>query len=425
MTEPRRVTDRLRAYVPQVPLSERDLRWARVRKLMATQDIDAVLFFGNDIYWGMGMANLRYMFQVDSQIGAHALLLPDGDPVIWNAPPHMSRPTNMYLALQDWVSDFRPALGPAAMVHEIVSRAPGARRIGYVGFSNAVQPSSVLAADLNAMTAGLPNATFVDLTQAMQAMRLVKSEVEIDLLRQASKISRLTVDAMVHACGQPGATEASVFAEMIRTQIANGAEPNIFNLMASGPVDHPEDEIWHLLHGCEQPLAPTMRPLDAGDIMIAEWHTKFGGYRCHSEYTVYLGKTPPDPLKRIWDVTLECFDASKSALVAGHTIREAYEMIERPAIRAGLQWVELGFHAMGTASPEFPTVVYPLPIMESFFPGIGDFVLEEGMCFGNNIDLHDPAWRTDVGCMYSDFMVVRPGAAECLVGMPREMGSAF
>ncbi len=45
-------------------------------------------------------------------------------------------------------------------------------------------------------------------------------------------------------------------------------------------------------------------------------------------------------------------------------------------------------------------------------------VLEEGMCFGNNINLHNSRWKCEVGCMLSDFMVVRPGQAECLVGTP-------
>ena len=37
-----------------------------------------------------------------------------------------------------------------------------------------------------------------------------------------------------------------------------------------------------------------MRPLEKGDIIVAEWHTKYGGYRRHTEYTVYLGKNAPD-----------------------------------------------------------------------------------------------------------------------------------
>ena len=254
---------------------------------------------------------------------------------------------------------------------------------------------------------------------------MVKSEEEIDMLRKAGKIARKVIDAMRDAA-RPGLPDAHVYAEMVRTQIANGAEPNIFNLFAAGPLEHPSNELWHLLHGCEQPLTPSMRPLQAGDLIVAEWHTKYGGYRCHTEYTVYLGKKVPAPLQNIWDVSVECLHASREALTAGRTIREAVEMIRKPARKSGLDYVELGFHAMGTASPEFPTVIYQEGFGSNALNGhgIGDMVLEEGMCFGNNLDLHDSSWKPDVGCMLSDFMVVRPGQAECLIGTPLEIGLA-
>jgi Xaa-Pro aminopeptidase len=166
-----------------------------------------------------------------------------------------------------------------------------------------------------------------------------------------------------------------------------------------------------------------MRPLKSGDIVIAEWHTKYGGYRCHTEYAVYLGKKAPQELLDIWAVSVECLEASKQALTAGRTIREAVAMIRKPAEKAGLDFVELGFHAMGLASPEFPTVIYREGYGGNTLNGhgIGDFVLEEGMCFGNNIDLHNSRWKPDVGTMLSDFMVVRPNKAECLIGTPTEL----
>jgi Xaa-Pro aminopeptidase len=418
-----RATRELMKYTPQLSLAERDRRWDRVRKRMLMAGADALLFLGNDIYWGMGMANMRYVLQIDAQIGADALFPLDGEPVVWHSVPHMNRPTSMYLSIQDWVKDIRDRGGIAAIGAEVRARGMDRSKIGLIGFSSTIQTTpTLLHADVVGLQKELPNCTFVDLSEILQEMRMVKSEEEINILRGAGKIARKVVDAMINTA-RPGVLECEVYAEMIRTQIANGGDPNIFNMLSSGPVEHPKNELWHTLHGCEQPLTPSMRPLNKGDIIVAEWHTKYGGYRCHTEFTVYLGKPAPKELQRIWDVAVETLDVSKKALTAGRTIREAVAMIRKPAEKAELDWVELGFHAMGTASPEFPTVIYP----EGFGPNtlnghrIGDFVLEEGMCFGNNIDLHDSAWKPDVGCMYSDFMVVRPKEAECLIGVPREL----
>lgn len=410
-------------YMPQMSLAERDRRWDRVRKKMLMAGIDALVFLGNDIYWGMGMANMRYMFQVDSQIGADAVFGLTGEPTVWNAVAHMNLPTNMYLSIQEWVRDLRVRGGMVVVAGELTDRGLARSKIGLVGFSSTIQTTTTLLhGDVLQLESLLPEAQFVDASALLQEMRAVKSEEEIEMLRKAGRIARKVVDAMISSA-RPGVADAVVYAEMVKTQIANGAEPNIFNLFSAGPVEHPADELWHLLHGCEQPLTPSMRPLQQGDIIMAEWHTKYGGYRCHTEYTVYLGKKAPKELQHIWDVSVECLEASKDALTAGRTIREALETIRRPARKAGLSWVELGFHAMGNASPEFPTVVYSEGYGSSTLNGhrIENMVLEEGMCFGNNIDLHDPSWKKDVGCMLSDFMVVRPGRAECLIDTPLEL----
>jgi Xaa-Pro aminopeptidase len=418
-----RATRELLKYVPQMSLKERDRRWDTLRKKMLMAGIDALVLLGNDIYWGMGMANLRYLLQVDAQIGAYAIFPLTGDPIVWHSVVHMNRPTSMYLSLQEWITDFRSFGGLAPIAEALHERGLDRARLGLVGFSSTIQiAETILHDDVIGLGKLLPNASFVSASAMLQEMRIVKSEEEIATLRKAGKIARKVIDAMI-AMARPGVTEAELYAEMIKTQIANGGEPNVFNLLSSGPVEHPSEELWHLLHGCEQPLAPTMRPLAAGDIVIAEWHTKYGGYRCHTEYSVYLGRRAPQELLDIWKVSVECLEASKEALTAGRTIREAVAMIRKPAEQAGLDFVELGFHAMGLASPEFPTVIYREGYGGNSLNGhgIGDMLLEEGMAFGNNIDLHNARWKPDVGCMLSDFMIVRPGRAECLIGTPTEL----
>ena len=211
---------------------------------------------------------------------------------------------------------------------------------------------------------------------------------------------------------------------MIHAQITNGGEPNVFNLFASGPIDHPRQELWHLMHGMDQPVMPSMRPLKAGDLIVTEWHTKYGGYLVHTEYTVHIGRNVPPELNDIFKVCVECLDASRDALRTGNTLRDAWEAIRKPCEKARLDFVELGFHAMWLGSPEFPTVIYKPRYGSNALNGhrIGDMILQEGMCFGNNIDLFNPAWKPDVGCMYADFMVVREKGAELLINTPREFG---
>ncbi|WP_432842496.1 M24 family metallopeptidase [Dactylosporangium sp. CA-092794] len=419
-----RATKALFPHVPHLSLAERDRRRDQLRKKMLLAGLDALVFFGNDIYWGQGMGNIRYVFGFDSNSGGYGLLPLDGEATIWYGLPHMNRPTSIANAVQDWTDDIRDAGGVAAIAAELRRRGLDRGRLGLVSYGSTTLPGgTLLHSELEAMEHHLPDATLVPATNMLTEMRLVKSDEEIGMLRRAGRIARKVVDAMVESV-RPGVTEAEVYAEMIRTQIANGAEPNVFNMLASGPVDHPGEELWHLLHGVEQPGSPTTRPIEPGDLVIAEFHTRYAGYRCHTEYTVYFGERVPAPIQRIWEVSVETLEVSQQALTAGRTLREAWQMIREPAKRARLDFVELGFHAMGLGSPEFPTVIYEEGFGGNIFNGdqIGDFVLEQGMAFGNNIDLHDSTWKPDVGCMLADFMIVRPDRAECLVNTPRELG---
>lgn len=412
-------------HFPQMPRLERDRRWDRLRKKMLLEGVEALLFLGNDIYWDMGNANIRYIFGIAAKMGTVGIFPLEGDPVLFNAVAHMSQPYHPQASLQDWVDDIRIHRGPREVAGELSDRGFASSRVGLVSFSSTIQPPTLLKSDHDAYTSLLPGVTFVPFDGHLQDLRMIKSEVEINHLREAGRIARSVVDALVESA-VPGATEASVFANMVQRSISSGGEPNIFQLFGSGPIEHPSEEIWHLLHGADQPMAPTMRPLDKGDLVVVEWHTKYGGYLAHTEYTVFVGEKQdvPPQLDRLFKVAVECLDASREALVPGNTMRDAWEAIRKPAARAGVSWVELGWHAMGLASPEFPTVVYEPGFGSRTLngDGIGDLVFEEGMTVGNNIDLHDRNWKTDIGIMYADFMVVRPGGAELLVNTPRELG---
>jgi Xaa-Pro aminopeptidase len=414
-------------FMPTLSIAERDRRWADLRRRMNEARIDCLIFMGADTFYDMGTANLRYIFHVGGKIVPYGLFFADRDPIVWNSITHTNRPYNFNHSIQEWVSDIRTFAGMPAIAAEVFAHKLDRSRIGLVSFGSTTSALTMLKTDYDQLRAALPNAELVEAGSLLDEMRLIKSEEEIGMLRVAGSIARKVIDAAMD-CARPGVTEATLFAEMIRTQIANGAEPNVFNLFNAGPVEHPETELWHLLHGVEQPQVPSMRPLEEGDLILTEYHTKYGGYLCHTEYTMFVGKSPPPELVDLYKIAAECLDVSQEVLTEGKTLREAWEAIRAPAVKADIDWVELGFHAMGVGSPEVPSVVYREGYGSNALNGhgIGDMVLREGMCLGNNIDLFNPRWKVDVGIMLADFMVVRKsGPAELLVNTPRELGLVY
>jgi Xaa-Pro aminopeptidase len=416
-------TKELLKYVPQLSLAERNRRWDGIRKKMMLANIDVLLILANDAFWDMGLINLRYITQVCSKMGAHALFFIDRDPIIWNSLPHMNRPTSLTLSTQEWVSDIRPYGGVAEVAAAVREAGLDQGRIGMVSFgSTIVTTPTLLHGDVLNYQKELPKCQFSDVNWLIEQMRMIKSEEEIAMLAKAGEICLKTVEALIeHA--RPGITEAALYAELIRTQIANGAEPQIFHLLASGPVEHPTTELWHLLHGAEQPLVPTMRPIQSGDIVVTEFHSQYGGYLAATEFTVYVGKKAPPQLLDIHKACVEALQISLEVLRPGNTLRNAWESIRMAAEKRGFDFVELGFHGHGLGSPEFPTVVYRPGFGPSSMNGdhIGDLMFEENMVFGNNIDIFNPKWKPDVGCMFGDMVVLRKDGAHRLVNVPLEL----
>jgi Xaa-Pro aminopeptidase len=164
-----------------------------------------------------------------------------------------------------------------------------------------------------------------------------------------------------------------------------------------------------------------LREIHEGDLILCEFHTSYGGYLAATEFSVFVGEAP-DELARLHDVAGEIVRMAGELFVPDRTVREIYTAFHEHVDAAGVDFVELGFHGHGLASPEFPAVVYREPDLGMMgLAGIGGMRLRENMVFGLNIDLHDPVWRRDVGVMLGDMVAVTPGAAEYMCKIPLDV----
>ena len=409
----------LRPYTPQVSLQERDRRWQAVRKEMEAQGLDCLVVWGNTISQGLGMINVRYLTQIGSWHGGIALFPREGEVSVFTSPPHMNRPHSAYLAAQDWVQDIRP-FSLKGVIEEIKSRGFERGKLGMVTYGNVVAGNNLTYHDYVALTTALPEASFVDVSRIIETLRRVKSPEEIALLEESGRIARLTVEAMIEMAA-PGVGEHEVYAAMIHKEIVEGGEPNLFNLMASGPAAAEGLEV-RLLHGGDQPLCPVRRTLQKGDLIICELHVGYAGYLSGVEFTVCVG-TPPPEIRELHAVAVECLHAAEEYCRPGVTLGELAAAIRNPVTSRDLDYVELGFHNHGLSSADYPTIVYKPGPGKGKISGEGmkPFTLEENMVLGTNIDIHNPRWRTDVGVMLGDTLQVTSQGGRRLVGIPLEL----
>lgn len=408
------------SYMPVLSREERDRRWAGLRAMMTFEGIDCLIVLGKDASYDMGMVNFRYITHIASKLGGYCVFPVEGDPVVFTGLPHMNLPRSIYLSTQDWVEDVRANRGIVPVVDEIKQHGWERGAIGIVAFGMTVFGSSLAHHDMKVLHESLPHARIVDLTGRVDQLRVIKSDEEIEMMRRAGELARLMVETM-RDTSQVGVRECSVWAAMLHAAIDAGGEPNMFNLLSSGSVlGDPAQGLEHLAHGADLPGAPSMRPLQDGDLVVTELHASWGGYLAAAEYSVCVGRAP-DPLRRIHEVAIKCFYASLEELRPGRTVRDVIEATRAPCLAAGMDYVELGMHGHGLSSPENPIVVYKPGEPMIAGRGLWEMELQENMVFGNNIDIFDPAWRPDVGIMFGDMVRVTASGPELMCETPTEL----
>ena len=413
---PRAQTREIFNNIPQLPLRERDRRWAAIRARMAKENIDALLVIGNDLSYGLGMANIRYFSQIAARHGGYLVFPLSEQPAAFIGAPHMAKPTNIYGHAQDWLKDVQANHGIDSVLQALKQRVSPLGKVGIVSGANRLQPDNIPHLAWARIVEVLKGVEIVDASGIVYDIRTIKSEDELDFIRKAGQLHQKMVQSMIDTAA-PGVTEAEVYAAMTYEHIRNGGEAEIFNLFLSGPINAPEQQ--HLLHGLDSNISPTQRVLRLGDTIISETHSKYGGYMTQAELTVCVGE-PPDRYKRLYDAAVECLNAAIEKLKPGNPLSDALEAEKRVMHKYGLDWIELGFHGHGLGSPEDPTAIFMGNTERSWPNGQEETLLEENMVLATNIDIHDPSFRRDVGVMYCNTLIVKD-TPEVLVKVPQSL----
>jgi Xaa-Pro aminopeptidase len=406
-----------RDYLPQLSRTERDRRWSALRTAMEKQGLDCLFIWANNRSWGIGLQNFRYVTHVGAREGI-ALFSLKRDPIVFAGNPHYYVPYNIFAEHQNWTSDVRPLSGGIRPVVDAVKELGLENgHFGVVDTRGELTYHTIPYEPFKQMLEALPGAKFQNATMLVEEIRMIKSAEEITLMQKSGDIAQAMVQKMVETC-RPGVPEAEVYAEMHKTLLVNGGEDYVFNIFDSGNLD---DVDLHLQHGKENPLSPTMRMLRPRDIIMTEFHSNYGGYLTGCEKSVYLGK-PPQQLKDLHELCLEAFDKGTAAMKPGNLFTDAVEAFRKPVLKAKKDFIELGLHGHGIGSPEFPTRVYKASSSHTLAGSAVDkIVLQENMVFGTNIDIHDPDWRSDVGLMFGDTVVVTAKGPRSLINTPRDL----
>ncbi len=374
-------------------------RSAKVRARMAEQGVDLLLVSDPaNIYWLTGAGDWSFyvpQFAIittndeESMWIGRAMDTPGARMTSWMAPDRVHAYPESYIQrlgvhASDYIGEFVAKFGF------------GAKRIGYESDSYYFSPKSFAH-----LRSALPNATFVDCDLLVNWSRAVKSQAELDYMRQAATVVETAMRVAYDEIA-PGVRQCDVVADIYKAQIAPNDEfggdlTSLCPIILAGKMASTAHPIW-----TDEPFA--------NDQAVA---IELGG--CRRRYTsslartLHLGRNPPKKLADTAKAVEEGLEAALAAAKAGVTGGEIHAAWQTVLSRHGLKKESRIGYAMGVGFP----------------PDWGEHTISlragETVPIEADTTLHIilGMWMEDWGFEMSETVRLTPTGAECLTNFPR------
>lgn len=306
---------------------ERDRRYQAIRAMMEEKDLFLLLVASNAMWTG----HVRYFSAYPPHFGPAYLLFPrQGTPTQF-----VFSKIQEQVASRGWVADSRQSSNFSRDIAQRIKELDSRKRIGLVGVENiSFQLYAFLRRELAPVT-------FVDVTQEIFALRMIKSAEEQDLSRKSAQIA----DALfgrVKEVAQAGQSEFDLYAEMDYFIRKQGVE-SAFNLIASGRF----------------PVAPFLSPseriLAHGDSVLVELTPRYQGY--YTQLTVVHPLEQANPkLKAFLDLAFAAQKAGLEFLKPGNRACDVARAMKEVIEKEGYAMPYRGGHSMGHEVDEPPAI---------------------------------------------------------------------
>lgn len=374
--------------IPLSPVEEKTRRHNAIREMMAFRKIDCLIIPGMHSNYGAGRANIRYVSNYAQWYDDEYITFPlVGDPLLfaWSS------------AHYDWA--VRISWIPVKMSSErdyIKDMADEIRRLGLDKKTLGIVDLRIMPAQTYlGLMKELPSAAFVDASDILLLIRLVKSPTELQFVRKAAEIADIGFKAMLDAT-EVGADDRDVWSACERAMTQAGAEPPSFSLYCSGPW--PDKGIGFI-------YGPMNRRLQKGDIVFNEITPCYGGYWMQLCRAIVLGE-PSDDFKRAYDAQVEVYDLANQELKAGNSVAALEKKAHELAKTRGY-FLKIVLQHMGLQITE------RIPTSTMFRPG---------MYFVNHPWAEYPYEAPEVGGhIIGDTVIVTDGFPERLTKLPFQL----
>ncbi len=382
-----------------ISTAELERRWKAVRETMEARRIDYLVmrndeeFLGGYVRWFTDLpARHSYPFTVIFPVDDEMTLISPGplapaDP----GPPEWSvRGVKKRLGAPYFPSVFYTSTYDAELAAGVLKEKKGAV-IGLVGKSFIPVPF------FEYLSMHLAGAKFVDATNLIDRIKVIKSQEEIALIRETAQLQDAAIEHLKKTI-RPGRRDFEIYAEALYFTTLQGSERQLI-LVSSGPP------------GTPVPFAPRHfqnRMIREGDqVSVLVEVNGPGGFYTEIGRIFSLGKAPQE-LQDAFGVSLEAQKLSLGLLKPGADPKEIWDANNRFLESKGyFPERRLYAHGQGYDLVERPLIRYDEPMK-----------IQAGM----NITVHPTASSSTVWAGVTDnYLITDRGPSECLHKTPKEI----
>ena len=383
-------THDLRGSECPFPAEEFEQRLGEVRRRMFAQDLDALLLTDpSDIFYLTGYSTFEVSVHVALVVTPGALFL---------QVPSIEMGPAMVTTRVDRITGYRWE-GLGEVLEPLVEALnDSADTVGVDAWHGSLRQGVV-----DGLKARMSGVRFVDSGSLVKQVRIVKSDAEIELLRQSARATATGLEAAV-AAEKPGITDNDVAAIGAHALLAAGSE---FMSMQPIVTVGRRSSVIHTNH--------QRQVIQQGDPVFLEFGSSWQRYTAPMMQTVIAG-TPTEHMRRVFDGCRRVVDALLATIRPGVTFDAAAQAAEQALKPLADQVFFSGVFGY-TVGAQFP------PSWDEgsgFIARGGTTEFRPGMVFHLPICLRVPG-QWGIGC--SETILVTKKGAEPITSNPWTLGS--
>lgn len=305
------------AVLEPIPAAEYALRRARLRALARERGLDGLLVVSrgaNGADWGADVVYLTNHYSAFPQI-------PDR-PGQWSGRGHAGlvmpaeEDGTLVVEIPDWredlvhVSDVRVSLDLwAGLAAALRDRGLAGGHVGLIG------RESLLHVAVERIREQLPDLRLSWADDLIEGLRRIKSEAEIALMRESTRVGCEMVEAFVSAA-VPGATEADCVLAALERGLPQGAFPLDIPVASGAHVDH---FLWERM-----PSWNARWPLEPGDMIHPDMYGTVNGYFYDMVRTTVAGRSATPAQREVLEASVAVVEHIIDAMRPGISCGELF-----------------------------------------------------------------------------------------------------